>query len=390
MINLAGAASLLITGWLCYLIARRVAEQRIALLSAAALVFGSAVVDYGLFEAHYPHAFAAMMIAAYFYWWLRTRPERTTGQWIVLGLLAGAMALMYWINAILLLLPALDLLPLCWRALRTRNWRAIAGLIGNGLVFMAATLLAFSPQMIAWQILYGSPFTIPHGAGFAEPHGFQVLAMLVSPEHGQLLWAPITGVGMLGMAWYIARRRWEGMLVVLAFTLYFPYNATLSSWHGGGPFGLRRIVNVLPLLVPGLACLLAWLGRRWRAAPLALCALCVAWNIALLLRYLTYLIPHHPGELALLSVREFVFASDNLPWHKIGAVVGGALFPRLLIQGAGKPPLEAWAPFGLLLGATIVILLATIALIAWLHERATGAPRPRPAQHVHVSPASEA
>jgi hypothetical protein len=374
MINLASAVSLPITAWLCYLIARRVAERQIALLAALALVVGSAIVDYGLFEAHYPHALAATTVAAYFYWWLRTRPERSAGQWIVLGLLAGMMALMYWINAILMLLPALDLLPLFWRALRARNWHRIGAQIGQGLLFLAATLLAFSPQMIAWQILYGSPFTIPHGSGFAEPRGFKALEMLFSPEHGQLLWAPITCVGMIGMGWYIARKRWEGLLVLLAFLLYFLYNATLSSWHGGGPFGLRRLVNVLPLLVPGLACLLAWLGRRWREAPLTLCALCLAWNAALLLRYLMYLIPHNPGELALLSGGEFVLAPDNLPWYEIGPVVRGALFPRLLIQGAGKPAVEAWAPLVLLLGATALILIATIALIAWLHGRMTRGP----------------
>jgi len=51
----------------------------------------------------------------------------------------------------------------------------------------------------------------------------------------------------------------ESPLVLLAFALYFLYNATLGSWHGGGPFGLRRIANILPLLTPGLACLLGWM-----------------------------------------------------------------------------------------------------------------------------------
>ncbi|HET9222051.1 MAG TPA: hypothetical protein VFO07_06085, partial [Roseiflexaceae bacterium] len=199
LVNLAGAASLPITVWLCYLIARRMAGQAIALLSAIALVAGSAIVDYGLFEAHFPHALAAMTVAAYFAWWLRTRPARTPGQWVVLGLLAGAMALMYWINAILLILPALDLLPPFVRALRSRDWRALGTMIGGGLTFLAAMLLAFSPQMVAWTIIYGSPFTIPHGGSFAEPRGLKVLEMLFSPVHGQLLWAPITIVALVGM-----------------------------------------------------------------------------------------------------------------------------------------------------------------------------------------------
>jgi hypothetical protein len=393
LINLASLVSLPITVWLCYLAARRVASHGVALLAAVSLVAGSAILDYGLFEAHYPHALAAMMVAAYFGWWLRTRPERTPGQWIVLGLLAGAMALMYWINAILLLLPALDMLPPLGRALRARDGRAVAGMVGGGLAFLAALLLAFSPQMIAWKILYGTPFTIPHGGSFAEPRGFKAMEMLFSPVHGQLLWAPITFAALLGMGWYIARRRWEGALVLLTFSLYFLYNATLGSWHGGGPFGLRRIANVLPLLTPGLACLLVWLGQlrlgeapiaaptadrrpptadrssQYSTWPLTLCALCLAWNAALLLRYLAYLIPHHPGELGTLTVGEFVLAPNNLPWYKLEAVVGGALFPRLLIQGAGNPAGGEWGPLALLLGAAALIVVGAVALIAWLHGR---------------------
>jgi len=377
MINLASLVSLPITVWLCYLIARRFAGRRIALLSAISLVAGSAIVDFGMFEAHYPHALAAMLVAGYLLWWLRTRPERTLWQWVVLGLLAGAMALMYWINAILLLLPALDLLPPFVRALRARSWRAIGAMLVGGVVFLAALLAAFSPQMIAWTILYGSPLTIPHGSSFAEPRGLKLLQMLFSPVHGQLLWAPITIVALVGMGWYIARRRWEGALVLLTFSLYFLYNATLASWHGGGPFGLRRIANVLPLLTPGLACLLAWLaqsGRPRRAAqawalPITLCALCLTWNAALLLRFLGYLIPHHPGELGTLTVAEFVLAPNNLPWYKLPPIVGSALFPRLLLQGVGDLSGAEWVPFGLLLGATALIVVGTIAAIAWLQAR---------------------
>ena len=266
--------------------------------------------------------------------------------------------------------------------------------VGGGLAFLAAGLLAFSPQMAAWTILYGSPFTIPHGGSFAEPHGFKVVEMLFSPVHGQLLWAPITFVALVGMGWYVSRRRWEGTLVLLTFALYFLYNATLGSWHGGGPFGLRRIANVLPLLMPGLACLLAWVGhitttddrdREMRdggwgmgevnpiphppAWPLTLCALCLTWNAALLLRYLTYLIPHHPGELGTLTVGEFVLAPNNLPWFKLGPIISNALFPRLLTQGLSNPAGGEWVPFGLLLGATVLILIAVVAAIAWLHGR---------------------
>jgi hypothetical protein len=85
---------------------------------------------------------------------------------------------------------------------------------------------------------------------------------------------------------------------------------------------------------------------------------------------LTYLIPHHPSELGTLTIGEFVLAPNNLPWYKLGPVIGNALFPRLLIQGLGNPAGGEWAPFGLLLGAIVLILAGTIAAIGWLHGRA--------------------
>ncbi|MFL5805163.1 MAG: hypothetical protein ACJ8CR_25905 [Roseiflexaceae bacterium] len=109
--------------------------------------------------------------------------------------------------------------------------------------------------------------------------------------------------------------------------------------------------------------------------PLTLCALCLGWSAGMLLRYLSYLIPHHPGELGGLSVSEFVLAPNNLPWYKLPQIVGAALFPRLLIQGAGNPAGGEWVPFGLLLGATVLVVVAVVAVVAWLHRRATGAPR---------------
>jgi hypothetical protein len=97
--------------------------------------------------------------------------------------------------------------------------------------------------------------------------------------------------------------------------------------------------------------------------------LCLIWNAALLLRYLTYLIPHHPSELGTLTIGEFVLAPNNLPWYKLGPVVGNALFPRLLTQGLANPAGGEWVPFGLLLGATALILAGTVAALAWLHTR---------------------
>lgn len=132
----------------------------------------------------------------------------------------------------------MDLLIAGLRAPSKRDWRQVRGLLAKGALFCFTLVLAFSPQMIVWQILYATPLTVPQGAGFAGPSEFEALALLVSPLHGTLLWAPITVIGVLGLDWYVGRRGLEGCAVALAFCLYFLYNAMLFDWHGSGTLAL--------------------------------------------------------------------------------------------------------------------------------------------------------
>ncbi len=331
MVDLAGMVVGLATVWYSSQLARRAAGQSLALLAAIGLCAGSAIIYFALFESYYAHILSAALVAAFAWYWHATRQARTARQWAVLGLLAGAMCLAYWINALVMLLPAIDALAAGIDAVRRRDVRGFVRTIGCGVLFLGTSLLAFTPQMLAWQVVYGTPLTIPHGGGFAGPGGFKFIEMFLSPLHGQLWWAPLSIVALIGTIGY-ARHDRAGWWLLLTFVLYFGYNATLSSWHGGGPFGLRRIVNVLPLLAPGMGWALAWLARRAPAAPIAVLGAGLAWQAGLMIRFLVYAIPHHPGELNRLGLAEFLFASDNLPYDALGRIITTGWFGRQVVE----------------------------------------------------------
>ena len=355
MIDLAGMVVGLAAVRYSMLLAQRAAGRPMATLAAIGLCAGSAIIYFALFESYYAHILSAALVAAFAWYWHVTRQARTVWQWAVLGGLAGAMCLAYWVNALVMLLPAIDALAAGIDALRRRDGRGVARTIAHGILFLGTCLLAFTPQMLAWQIVYGTPLTIPHGGGFAGPGGFKAIEMFLSPLHGQVWWAPLSIVALIGAVGY-ARRDRAGWWLLLTFALYFSYNATLSSWHGGGPFGLRRVVNVLPLLAPGMGWALDWLARRSPIAPVAVLSAGLAWQAGLMIRFLVYAIPHHPGELNRLGVAEFLFASDNLPYGELERIISTGWFGRQFAEAISVGDAAQRTLLVLIAGCTALVI----------------------------------
>jgi hypothetical protein len=66
-------------------------------------------------------------------------------------------------------------------------------------------------------------------------------------------------------------------------------NAAIQSWYGGGSFGMRRFVGVLPFMAPGIAAAGVWLVRLCRKRPVvpasAILVLLTLFNAALMVQY---------------------------------------------------------------------------------------------------------
>ncbi|MBN1483745.1 MAG: hypothetical protein JXA37_03410 [Chloroflexia bacterium] len=360
--TLSALASLL----LGYDLLRRLYGSALGLLSTLATFFGAGLFYYAFYKPDFAHALAACAATVFVYLWHRSREvpdaaapsvlHRSTRQWFWLGLAAGFMSTLYWIDALLVLLPAAEVAWEGLALLRERHWRGLRNLsIGGGLFALAFTI-GFFPQMLAWKILFGQWFTVPQ-EGFATPQGLAVLELLLSPLHGLLPWTPIAALGLLGLLLLAWEHRPWGSYVLLAMGAYFLYNATLPSWHGGGTFGLRRLVNAYPLFLLGVGALLQRL-RRWRPAAAALAAfLPTLWGLVILLRYLAYTIPHYPSELENLSLGEFLLAPDHFPLDRLPAALELAWFWQW-----GRRLLNDWSWPYLLYG---LVSLGLFVVISW-------------------------
>jgi len=210
---------------------------------------------YTTLEPLFSHALSATCAALLVWRWLRARVVDGLSQWFVTGLVAGVAVAIRYQDAVLLAIPALDLV-----STRMRMPRAMAA---RGLVLGGGALLGALPQLAANYHLFGNPFMTGYfGEGFPHWRSPWLLYTLMSADVGLMRWAPIVALAIAGLvigAW----RGWPHArigLVAVGLQVY-----TVSSWFfvaQGHTFGNRMLVNCTVFFAVGLAALLTATTRH--------------------------------------------------------------------------------------------------------------------------------
>ena len=280
-----------------------------AVAAGIAGVFGTPVAFYTLADPSYGHA-ASFAVAALFVsaiWRDRSKAIPLA----CLGFLLGLVALVRSQDAVLGVLLVPRLLA-TWRSPRRSHlWR-----------FLLPALLAFLPQMLFWQRIYGRWLLVPPGPDFLpwwKPH---VLQLLFSTWNGVLPWAPVLALG-LGLLWLV-RDRPVRLAMAVAVVLALYSSALLLDWWGGNAYGPRRLVALVPLAVVGLAHGLG--GSRIRTAVVGLVlVLSCAVNLRVAEYKMQGLLPGNPGNAA-DYVRHYTPGSKRtFPYRQLD-------YPRLIAE----------------------------------------------------------
>jgi hypothetical protein len=259
------------------LLARALAREHgplVAALASAACVLASPILYYALIVPTMAHGAAFGAAAAFVWAWHEARRVPTLSSWLWLGALLGLVVLMRWQAVVYVLL----VVPLLVSGLRARSVRPAWPLLAAG-----AALAVFTPQLAAWQVLYGRPVTLPQGDGFVDWSSPHLLDTLVSADHGLFTWTPLLALGALGLVLGLRRDAGFSAPALLVFAAVAWVNGGVADWAAGSAFGARRYDVVVPLLAAGLAELLAAARPALVRAPLALPALLLAiacaWNV---------------------------------------------------------------------------------------------------------------
>jgi len=281
--------------WISFRIARKFVAEPWAFLATLAIWFGSSLPVYMYFNPSWSHAQSAFMVALFLWYWLRTVGARTVWHWLVLGAIAGLMMDVYYINAILLVLPMGESIAAYHSAIRQRVGAIASRMLACDAAFSAALIAAFSPTLITKKIIYGSFLNFGYTERwFCNSPAF--LKVLFSADHGFLSWTPVLILGVIGLVLFARRNRMLALGLLGVLVLYVYVIGCYQDWDGISSFGNRFFVSLTPIFVVGFAGLVDWLaatvavrGAAWGGSIAT--AVLVIVNFGLMFQWGMHLIP---------------------------------------------------------------------------------------------------
>ena len=288
---------------LAFRIARQYAGDLWAFLATVAIWWASSLPVYMYFNPSWSHAHSAFAVSLFVFYWHQTREARTLRQWCLLALIAGLMLNVYYPNAILLTILAVEALREYAAAFRrgTASGGSVWQLLTKHLLFVAVVLLCLLPTFASRYIVYGSPFSTGYGGyesvqnwSWRSPH---FLAVLFSSEHGLFSWTPLLLLATVGLVLFKWREPRAGAPLLAAALAFYVFIACYPDWAGISSFGNRFFISLTPLFILGLSVLLqrvATLFRSQRAAvatATSVLAALILWNAGFMFQWGAHLIP---------------------------------------------------------------------------------------------------
>ncbi|AXA35817.1 MAG: hypothetical protein D6691_08500 [Candidatus Hydrogenedentota bacterium] len=286
-----------------FLLLRRQVEPRAAFWATMSVWLASPLFFYMYLHPSMSHANSFFLSVIFAYLYLAV-PD-TLRKWFVSGCVGGLLALTRYQDAILLVALGVGeilllLEGLCENARSSQpndsfRWAVswFSQRSGRYAVFLACTLLVFSPQLVCWHILQGSPLSGPRGyltQGtfnlFAPRH---LLDVLFSSRHGLFFWHPFLFLGVVGLLSQRIPRHWR-VFALTAFVMQSWLVGSWSHWWAGASFGHRMFISTLPHLAIGLSAALGWDKRLTRWVPVVVIAFAL-WNFGYIVQYATGMVP---------------------------------------------------------------------------------------------------
>jgi hypothetical protein len=282
---------------LSFSLARKYVAEQWAFLATIGIWLATSLPVYMYFNPAWSHAHSAFVVALFLWYWDRTRPARSTGQWFILGVISGLLIDVYFPNGVFLLLPLIESVILYFERFKA-GLRETAKLFAQNLLFTSAVAAMILPTLITRYIIFGGIFrfgSYSHlGWDWSAPNW---LSVLVASDHGVLSWTPLIGLALLGLFFPPRGTRILTLYMGVACVAFYYLIASYPYWDGLSSFGNRFFISLTPIFVFGLALFLAALGRFFKNSRTTFIAfglvllLFAIWNGAFIFQWGAHLIP---------------------------------------------------------------------------------------------------
>jgi hypothetical protein len=316
---------------LSFFLARKYVRARWAFLATMGIWLASSLPVYMYFNPSWSHAHSAFGVALFVWFWERTRNNRTTAQWMVLGLIGGLMIDVYFPNGIFLALPGMEVLLAHYWSWKTAAHSSQLNLLAKEMTFGTAIMAALTPTLVTRWIVYGGLFRFGSYTqepwNWSAPHWRQVL---FAADHGALSWTPILAMAILGLVVTPRKARVMALYVGGCSAAFYYVIACYPFWDGLASFGNRFLISLTSVFVLGLALLFERLGRQFRdsgrafVAAAGLVSLLAVWNAGFIFQWGEHLIPVRGA----ISFQEMTHNQVFVVPRQIGVHLRDYLFSR--------------------------------------------------------------
>lgn len=304
---------------LIYRVAADLFSRFAALVAILGIWLATNVVYYMGVSPSASHVLSLFAAALFVFLWWRGRNGRTRLDWFIWGLSAGLMTLVRWQDVLIALLALFE-----WLANSVQRsavsgqpslGRRIRSALPDGLLFALGLILAFIPQMLAWQILYGAPLTAPQGTGFFQLTRPEMLNVWFSFKRGLFTWTPLILLAVIGFIPLYRKNRILGASAIAIFIAETYVNSIVNDWWGGEAFGARRFISLMPFFALGLAALVdALQARVSKTVIVAALGALMVWNLLFIFQYDLWL--HGIGQIsAQPTVAEITVGKFTAPFE---------------------------------------------------------------------------
>lgn len=263
--------------------------------AAIAILLGSSLTYYATMMPSYGHALDGFACAAFLGYWAATVGRDDLRRYVVLGALLGFAMLIRVQELGMGVVVAVELCTRATHALLDRSvvarvrLRTAAAHLGRGVLVLAVALVAFTPQLVAWKVVYGA-YHMPQGEAYTRWTTPMVPELLWSARNGWFTTTPVAYLAVIGLALVPRKHRLIGAGLIAAVVVQVYLNSVIMDWWGQAAYGQRRLCSVTLPLVVGLATLLTTLGQAaarlrrvpravWHSVAIVVLAPMLAWNL---------------------------------------------------------------------------------------------------------------